>query len=109
MTPEGPISTVTDWPEVALADVTSKVGSGSTPRGGAATYLDRRIGYALVRSQNVFDWSFGSVTLKPPRSTVPPPHPICVPGDCDRTTPASSASISLRIAGIRRRGAWRSV
>lgn len=36
--------------------MTSKVGSGSTPRGGASTYIDE--GTALIRSQNVYDHHF---------------------------------------------------
>lgn len=58
MSPEGPIPTTTNWPEVTLSEITTKIGSGSTPRGGSANYLDKRIEYALVRSQNVFDRSF---------------------------------------------------
>jgi type I restriction enzyme S subunit len=58
MASEGPIATVTDWPTVALADITTKIGSGATPRGGSENYLDHRANYALVRSQNVFDRRF---------------------------------------------------
>jgi type I restriction enzyme S subunit len=48
------------WPEVSLVDITTKIGSGSTPRGGSETYLKERAEYALVRSQNVFDRHFES-------------------------------------------------
>lgn len=40
-----------------LGDVCSKIGSGATPRGGAASYLDQGP-YALVRSQNVYNHGF---------------------------------------------------
>lgn len=46
------------WPEVTLAEITTKIGSGATPRGGSQTYLDHRMEYALIRSQNVFDRRF---------------------------------------------------
>lgn len=44
------------WVELSLRDVTSKVGSGATPRGGSTVYLDR--GIPLIRSQNVHDNEF---------------------------------------------------
>jgi type I restriction enzyme S subunit len=55
---DSPIANVAGWPEVSLAEVTTKIGSGATPRGGSETYLDSRIEYALIRSQNVFDRRF---------------------------------------------------
>lgn len=39
------------WPTVKLGSVTSKVGSGATPRGGEAVY--RQSGIPLIRSMNV--------------------------------------------------------
>ena len=39
------------WPYVKLADVTTKVGSGATPRGGKASYKES--GIPLIRSMNV--------------------------------------------------------
>ena len=39
------------WPTVKLKSVTSKVGSGATPRGGEAIYKDA--GVPLIRSMNV--------------------------------------------------------
>jgi type I restriction enzyme, S subunit len=48
-TPIGQIPT--DWKIVKIADVTSHVGSGLTPRGGSSTYLEK--GIPLIRSQNV--------------------------------------------------------
>jgi type I restriction enzyme S subunit len=57
---ESPVSNIADWPEVSLLEITTKIGSGSTPRGGAETYLPCRMHFALVRSQNVFDRRFDS-------------------------------------------------
>lgn len=39
------------WEQRKLGDITSKIGSGKTPKGGAAIYMDS--GIALIRSQNV--------------------------------------------------------
>lgn len=44
------------WSVARLADLTTKIGSGSTPRGGSAVYVDE--GPALIRSQNVHDHEF---------------------------------------------------
>lgn len=44
------------WSLGHLADVTSKVGSGATPRGGNAVYVDS--GISFIRSQNVYDHEF---------------------------------------------------
>jgi type I restriction enzyme M protein len=41
---------------VRLQDITSKIGSGSTPRGGEASYVES--GITLIRSQNVYDNEF---------------------------------------------------
>ena len=46
---------------VKLADICQKIGSGATPRGGKEAY--RAEGIALVRSQNVLDFSFSSEGL----------------------------------------------
>lgn len=43
---------------VKLADICQKIGSGATPRGGKEAY--RAEGIALVRSQNVLDFSFSN-------------------------------------------------
>lgn len=40
-----------DWPRRLLKELTSKIGSGATPRGGAATY--QTTGVPLIRSMNV--------------------------------------------------------
>lgn len=47
-----------DWTVARLGDLTTKIGSGATPRGGDAAYLPDRDKYALVRSQNVYDRRF---------------------------------------------------
>jgi type I restriction enzyme S subunit len=44
------------WSHEALAQLTDKIGSGSTPRGGKEVYLEE--GVALIRSQNVYDSLF---------------------------------------------------
>ena len=46
-----------EWENVKLGNVTSKIGSGSTPRGGSKVYL-KDGEYALFRSQNVLNNSF---------------------------------------------------
>lgn len=44
------------WRVAKLKDMTSKIGSGATPRGGSAVYVEE--GTALIRSQNVHDHDF---------------------------------------------------
>ena len=44
------------WSHKTLAQLTDKIGSGATPRGGKEVYLDE--GVALIRSQNVYDSLF---------------------------------------------------
>lgn len=44
------------WSVSTLARVTTKIGSGATPRGGSSVYTDD--GVALIRSQNVYDSQF---------------------------------------------------
>jgi type I restriction enzyme, S subunit len=44
------------WPFAYLGDVTRKIGSGSTPRGGGESYKDH--GVPLIRSMNVHDGEF---------------------------------------------------
>jgi len=48
---------MTNWKEYKLGEICGKIGSGATPRGGGDTYLDSGE-YALIRSQNVLDFSF---------------------------------------------------
>ncbi|WP_170826868.1 restriction endonuclease subunit S [Flavobacterium caeni] len=45
-----------DWEEKTLKSVTTKIGSGATPRGGKENYKDE--GISLVRSMNVHDGVF---------------------------------------------------
>lgn len=47
---------MSEWKEYLLKDLTTKIGSGSTPKGGSNNYKD--IGISLIRSQNVLDFSF---------------------------------------------------
>ncbi|MBO6523976.1 MAG: restriction endonuclease subunit S [Balneolaceae bacterium] len=44
------------WEEKRLKDITSKIGSGATPRGGKDSYKDS--GISLIRSMNVYDDGF---------------------------------------------------
>lgn len=44
------------WKVAKVKDITSKIGSGITPRGGSSIYLDS--GVPLVRSQNILDNQF---------------------------------------------------
>ena len=44
------------WEISTLKNLTVKIGSGATPRGGSGVYLDE--GTALIRSQNVYDSEF---------------------------------------------------
>ena len=45
-----------------LCNLTTKIGSGATPRGGKESYLDKGP-YALIRSQNVLDFFFSEQGL----------------------------------------------
>lgn len=45
------------WEIQKLGDICTKIGSGATPRGGKEVYLDEGP-VALIRSQNVLDFSF---------------------------------------------------
>ena len=49
------------WQEQKLGDLTSKIGSGATPRGGSNVYKDS--GISLIRSQNVLDYKFSDSGL----------------------------------------------
>lgn len=48
--------TSTTWPRVRLEELTTKVGSGATPRGGEASY--KKSGVPLIRSMNVVFFGF---------------------------------------------------
>jgi type I restriction enzyme S subunit len=52
--PLGPIAE--GWRVVRLGDITTKIGSGATPRGGQAAYQEK--GITLIRSLNVYDEHF---------------------------------------------------
>lgn len=52
--PLGPIPQ--GWEPKTLKDVTTKIGSGATPRGGKESY--KRDGINLIRSLNVYDYRF---------------------------------------------------
>ena len=45
-----------EWSRQPLGQLTTKIGSGATPRGGDASYVED--GIALIRSQNVYDYNF---------------------------------------------------
>jgi type I restriction enzyme, S subunit len=47
---------VETWKEVKLGDICKKIGSGATPKGGKEAYLEKGE-FALIRSQNVLDFS----------------------------------------------------
>jgi type I restriction enzyme S subunit len=49
------------WKIRKLADVTTKIGSGATPRGGKEAYHNS--GIPLIRSQNILDFSFSHTGL----------------------------------------------
>lgn len=55
------LDSVSNFPKVRLKDVTSKIGSGSTPRGGREVYVSD--GVPFVRSQNVHFEGFNSTGL----------------------------------------------
>lgn len=44
------------WVEATLENLTVKIGSGATPRGGADSYKEQ--GISLIRSQNILDFDF---------------------------------------------------
>ena len=56
MIPELGIDVPSTWNVETLERVTSKIGSGATPRGGSSVYVES--GPALIRSQNVYDHQF---------------------------------------------------
>ena len=50
-----------EWKKYKLGEITGKIGSGATPKGGRDSYLGGNI--ALIRSQNVLDFSFSKLGL----------------------------------------------
>lgn len=51
-----PVQNYNHWKQYKLKDVTSKIGSGATPRGGKESYPDE--GISFIRSMNVHDGYF---------------------------------------------------
>ena len=51
-----PVSNPKGWELKSLKELTSKIGSGSTPRGGQSAYVDK--GISLIRSLNIHDDKF---------------------------------------------------
>jgi type I restriction enzyme S subunit len=49
------------WQVSSLGDVTTKIGSGATPRGGKKSY--QREGISLIRSLNIYDYRFEMADL----------------------------------------------
>lgn len=45
-----------EWKEYMLKSITSKIGSGITPKGGSSIYIEK--GCALIRSQNIYNGAF---------------------------------------------------
>jgi len=50
------VAKVAAWPLVKLRRITSKIGSGATPKGGKESYKEG--GITLIRSLNVYDFEF---------------------------------------------------
>jgi len=50
-----------EWKEYELGELITLIGSGATPKGGRDSYLGGNI--ALIRSQNVLDFSFSKLGL----------------------------------------------
>ncbi len=44
------------WEKKRIVDICTKIGSGATPRGGAASYQSK--GISLIRSLNIYDYDF---------------------------------------------------
>jgi type I restriction enzyme S subunit len=51
-----PITNEKGWPFEKLIDITTKIGSGATPKGGKESYKDK--GISLIRSMNVYNGLF---------------------------------------------------
>lgn len=49
---------MSEWQETKLKQLTKKIGSGATPRGGQEAYYNS--GISLIRSQNVLDFEFSN-------------------------------------------------
>ncbi|VXA78291.1 MULTISPECIES: restriction endonuclease subunit S [Aeromonas] len=51
-------SSCNGWDVAFLKDISLKIGSGSTPRGGESAYISERTNFAFIRSQNIYDFTF---------------------------------------------------
>lgn len=51
-----PVKNTVNWPQTRLKNVTIKIGSGATPKGGRESY--QNVGVSLIRSMNVYDRQF---------------------------------------------------
>lgn len=54
-------SIMSEWPFRPLREITTKIGSGATPRGGKSVYVDE--GVVFIRSQNVYDNQFSGADI----------------------------------------------
>ncbi len=52
---------MSEWEKIKLKYLTTKIGSGATPKGGQEVYHDS--GISLIRSQNVLDFEFSNSGL----------------------------------------------
>lgn len=50
------VSSLHNYMRISLKDITTKIGSGATPRGGNNSY--KNSGISLIRSLNVYDFKF---------------------------------------------------
>ena len=55
------VDTQTTLSKHSLSEICSKIGSGATPKGGKESYIED--GISLIRSTNVFDYSFSYLEL----------------------------------------------
>ena len=51
-----PVKNVMQWEKILCKEVTLKIGSGATPKGGNSSYKDE--GISLIRSMNVYNNNF---------------------------------------------------
>ena len=49
---------MSEWKQTTLGNVSIKIGSGATPRGGSNSY--KEAGISLIRSQNILDFKFST-------------------------------------------------
>lgn len=65
-----------NWTKRKLIDVTTKIGSGATPRGGQGAY--HQAGIPLIRSLNIYDLNFSYDDL----AFIDVPEPAYTEQDC---------------------------